>query len=195
MPNLPAFCDTCGTVFASGFQFENSRHITLSGCTSGPCPRCGGSGHIPDGVYNFLDNTIEILSAPSRSIEELSRLLKIVRKAIDEKADLAKLTKQIRDENPAFQSITDVLPTNKLELYGFLPILIALIQMLINSFSKPAPPNVTINNVFNQVYSAPPPAPTPIEKKIPLRVNKTGRNELCPCGSKRKYKLCCGRTN
>ncbi len=26
----------------------------------------------------------------------------------------------------------------------------------------------------------------------PARSNKTGRNELCPCGSGRKYKRCCG---
>jgi uncharacterized protein YecA (UPF0149 family) len=36
----------------------------------------------------------------------------------------------------------------------------------------------------------PPPAPRiRIEKKYP----GTGRNERCPCGSGRKYKVCCGR--
>jgi len=27
----------------------------------------------------------------------------------------------------------------------------------------------------------------------PLRSTKTGRNDLCPCGSGKKYKKCCGR--
>ena len=32
----------------------------------------------------------------------------------------------------------------------------------------------------------------PAVKKKPLRVVKVGRNELCPCGSGKKYKKCCG---
>ena len=31
------------------------------------------------------------------------------------------------------------------------------------------------------------------EKATPKRVNKIGRNELCPCGSGKKYKNCCGK--
>ena len=30
-------------------------------------------------------------------------------------------------------------------------------------------------------------------KKAPKRVNKIGRNDLCPCGSGRKFKQCCGK--
>ena len=30
-------------------------------------------------------------------------------------------------------------------------------------------------------------------KKQPKRVNKIGRNDLCPCGSGKKYKNCCGK--
>ena len=30
-------------------------------------------------------------------------------------------------------------------------------------------------------------------KKAPKRVNKIGRNDLCPCGSGKKYKQCCGK--
>ena len=31
------------------------------------------------------------------------------------------------------------------------------------------------------------------KKKEPKRVNKIGRNDLCPCGSGKKYKQCCGK--
>jgi preprotein translocase subunit SecA len=30
-------------------------------------------------------------------------------------------------------------------------------------------------------------------KKQPRHVEKIGRNDLCPCGSGKKYKKCCGR--
>ena len=32
-----------------------------------------------------------------------------------------------------------------------------------------------------------------VKKASPKRVNKIGRNDLCPCGSGRKYKQCCGK--
>ena len=32
-----------------------------------------------------------------------------------------------------------------------------------------------------------------IKKQTPKRVEKIGRNELCPCGSGKKYKQCCGK--
>lgn len=32
-----------------------------------------------------------------------------------------------------------------------------------------------------------------MEKQAPIRVEKIGRNELCPCGSGKKYKKCCGQ--
>ena len=31
------------------------------------------------------------------------------------------------------------------------------------------------------------------KKHQPIRHKKIGRNELCPCGSGKKYKRCCGR--
>src|SRR5574344_890952 len=34
---------------------------------------------------------------------------------------------------------------------------------------------------------------TKIKKAAPKRVAKIGRNELCPCGSGKKYKQCCGK--
>ena len=34
--------------------------------------------------------------------------------------------------------------------------------------------------------------PEPDERQQPVRSEKTGRNEPCPCGSNLKYKRCCG---
>ena len=32
-----------------------------------------------------------------------------------------------------------------------------------------------------------------VAKKQPKKSKKIGRNELCPCGSGKKYKQCCGK--
>src|SRR4051794_22683306 len=37
------------------------------------------------------------------------------------------------------------------------------------------------------------PARSGLSASAGLKPNKTGRNDLCPCGSGRKYKVCCGR--
>src|SRR5712691_4196594 len=98
--HVPAFCDTCGTVFNSGIVVENATNITFVGNSAGPCPVCGGMGHIPDGVFNFVGNTIQILSAPQRTVNELSRLAQIIREAREKKETPEEVAKKIREELP-----------------------------------------------------------------------------------------------
>ena len=100
MPSIPAFCDTCGTAFPSGLFFEKALKVTLYGNVSGPCPSCGGMGHVPDGVFNFIDNTIEILSAPQRTVEELTRLVQIIHEAKAKQQSNEQVVAQIREELP-----------------------------------------------------------------------------------------------
>jgi hypothetical protein len=50
-------------VFPSGIEVKNARNITMVGNTAGPCPVCGGIGEIPDGVYDFVGDTIRVVAA------------------------------------------------------------------------------------------------------------------------------------
>ncbi|MDO6851650.1 hypothetical protein Q4S57_27795 [Priestia megaterium] len=83
MPMMPAICNNCKNSFPSGIFIEGSK-INLSGNTAGPCPKCGNLGHIPEWVFNIIDNEIKIVSAPERTVQELSRFTSIVRKAREE---------------------------------------------------------------------------------------------------------------
>lgn len=188
MPSIPAFCDTCGTAFPSGFSFENSFNITLSGNKSGPCPSCGDMGHIPDGVFNFIGNTIEILSAPQRSVQELTRLAQIFREAKAKQHSNEQVSAQVKQELPGLSALADLLPKNRGELYGFLSLVLAAIALL-NPLPQ-ASQHITVNvsQVVEQTLAdARAIAPKPSQKS-----QKTGRNEPCPCGSGMKYKRCCG---
>lgn len=189
MPAIPAFCDTCGTAFPSGFSFDNASNITLSGCRSGPCPSCGGMGHIPDGVFNFIGNTIEILSAPQRTIRELTRLAQILRDAKEKQQTNEQVAEKIKNEIPSLSPLADLLPKNRGELYGFLAVVLAAIQLLTQA-PQPAQ-NITINvtQVVEQTLAAA--SATSIKRQTPPS-KKVGRNEKCPCGSGGKYKHCCG---
>lgn len=189
MPSVPAFCDTCGTVFNSGIFIEDSTNISFTGNRSGPCPSCGGMGHIPDGVFNFIGNTIEILSAPERTIAELTRLAQILREAKAKAETREQVVSRIEKELPSLSGLVKLLPKNKSELYGFLAVVLAAVQLF--SQTPPTQNSTTINvtQVIQQVIAEPSSfkaAPVINPKK------KIGRNKLCPCGSGVKYKRCCG---
>jgi hypothetical protein len=186
MPAVPAFCDTCGTPFASGFVVENS-HGSFSGCRSGPCPNCGGIGHVPDGVFKFVGDTIQVLSAPERSIAELSRLAALIRETTERRATPEEVVAAIRKELPWFRRLADLLPTDRGELYGFLALVLAAAQLGISQDGTTIN-NITVNQVVERACPSrqqPPASPRPVAKK-------QGRNEQCACGSGKKYKKCCG---
>ena len=191
---IPAFCDTCGAVFRSSIVAEDATNLTLVGIGAGPCPVCGGAGHIPDGVFNFVGNTIKILSAPQRTIDELSRLAKILREAREKKEAPEAVAQTIRDELPGLAGLADLLPRTRTELYAFLALIVAVITLISQSCGGGnTTPNVTVNQTINQVFIETEKSAKPRPKQRGSTRKKVGRNDPCPCGSGKKHKKCCGR--
>jgi hypothetical protein len=135
MPLMPAICDNCGAVFSSGVMGnDGALHTTFVNCTASPCPRCGGTGHIPDGIYNFIGNTIELLSGPQRTIDELKILAELLNKARRDKYSPQKLNEEIEKELPQFSSLLQkFLPKTKAEFYAFIGLILTAITIMINS--------------------------------------------------------------
>jgi hypothetical protein len=191
---VPALCDSCGNIFLSDIEVNNSIHISFSGCTSGPCPKCGGVGHIPDGLYNFIGNTIELLSGPARTVSELQRLEIILSQARDEGIPIEQVSKRIQDEVPELSSLKDFLPKSRSELYAFLTIIITIISLILGQLKQSQSPKIEINQVINLICQPQNPsilgAPkSRIKHKATVKVKKkVGRNAPCPCGSGKKYK-------
>ncbi|MEP0548069.1 MAG: hypothetical protein ABJF88_14130 [Rhodothermales bacterium] len=136
MPELPAFCDNCGAVFGSGFVIDNSVNVTLSGNKSGPCPVCGGMGSVPDGVFNFVGETMEILAAPQRTTDQLRRLAQILGSARQRNATPEEVKKEIRKEVPELSKLADWLPANRTELYAVIAIIVTLLFNLVDAGVK-----------------------------------------------------------
>jgi SEC-C motif len=187
MPSVPAFCDTCGTVFNSGIFVENSTNITFTGNRSGPCPNCGGMGHVPDGVFNFIGNTIEILSAPERTIAELTQLARILREAKEKSETREQVVSRVEREIPSLSKLVKLLPENRSELYGFLAVVLAAVQLFTQTPATPSSTTINVTQVIQQVITEP-----SASKTAPVKSKKIGHNEPCPCGSGVKYKRCCG---
>jgi len=169
-------------------------HTTFSNCSSGPCPTCGGMGHIPDGVYNFIGNTIELLSGPSRTRLELERLAEILSRAREQRASLDQVSERIQKEIPEMSSLRELLPKTRSELYSFIAIIITVIGLILGQIKQGGSARVTINEVVNVIYQQQhitaqdqvndPKVMDKVRKKV-------GRNDPCPCGSGKKYKKCC----
>lgn len=187
MPSVPAFCDTCSTVLNSGIFVENATNITFTGNQSGPCPNCGGMGHIPDGVFNFIGNTIEILSAPERTIAELTQLANILREAKAKSETREQVVSRIEKEVPSLSKLVKLLPENRSELYGFLAVVLAAIPLFTQTPAASSSTTINVTQIIQEVITEP-----SVSKTAPMESKKTGRNESCPCGSGVKYKRCCG---
>jgi hypothetical protein len=182
---------------------ENSIDIGFSNCSAGPCPTCGGVGHIPDGVYNFIGDTIELLSCPQRTVAELKRLALILSEAREEKLSPEEIIGKVNNELPGLNSFKDILPKNRNELYSFIGLIISIIMLLLTMTNNNSHKSeITINQVVNHIYEQ---QNVVVEKQQIYQIietdtkriekstnRKIGRNERCPCGSGKKYKFCCG---
>jgi hypothetical protein len=199
MPQVPAFCDTCEAIFPSGIFLENVSNITLVGNSAGPCPRCGGMGHIPDGIYNFIGQTIDLLSGPRRSVAQLQKLSDVLQNAQRQQASSEEIRATLKKELPELSSLSSALPENRNELYQFITIIISIISLMLTLWKdSKEPPKIEINEIINAITKQPQSHSTrrPQTKingsspKEKAKKRKIGRNELCYCGSGKKYKYC-----
>lgn len=81
MAQLPAFCDTCGTVFPSGYGGGGGSLMFMEACKAGPCPTCGGLGTVPDGSFKMEDTLVTLLSGPATSFERIAKLAVVIRES------------------------------------------------------------------------------------------------------------------
>jgi len=160
---IPAICDNCSTIFNSGIVVANSYDISFSGCIAGPCPKCGSNGHVPDGLYNIVNETIEILRAPDISVREMLKFAQKLKTGLESNFDHHTIIEEIENEHREFERLSDILPKNRNELYAFITIIIMVIQLLISTHSSQNDTtninyNITnnytetiINNIYNDI--------------------------------------------
>lgn len=187
--NLPAICNKCGTVFSSGFAVSGNSSITMEGCSSGPCPKCGGIGNVPNGVYNFINGALSLLSSDNYSKSDLRYLTNELRKIKDNKASIEEVALEVEETSPKFSEILDLLPKTREEKrndFQFWINTIISLLMLLTTFksSTSNANNINIEQVINVMYQS--------EELHSDYSKDIGRNEKCPCGSGLKFKKCHG---
>jgi hypothetical protein len=204
MPMIPAFCTRCDAIFASGIFAANGINFTFVGNTAGPCPKCGGMGRIPDGVYNFIDQTIHLVSGPATTIRDLQRLVQLLENARAQKDSGEEIARKIEKEVPQLASVRDLLPKTRTELYAFITLFLVIVGWWITIGSRDGLSKFELEALRGMLLEramsahAPTNKPTVQPPAIPHQKpnsghKKVGRNQRCPCGSGLKYKRCHGR--
>jgi len=148
-------------------------------------------GHTPDGVFNFVEGVIEVVSAPQRTVDELTRFAEILRTARERRESADDVSSRIKRELPSLSAIADLLPKDRNQLYGFLGVLIAGVTLAVQLMQNQQPTtSITINQVITQTYDQPQKNPNNRDRGGSA-IGQPGRNAPCPCGSGKKYKHCC----
>ena len=90
-------------------------------------------GSIPDGVFDFVDNAIYVLSAPDITIDRLRKLTTVLRNTQREQMDSEEIAKRIQDEVPELSSLRDLFLRSRVEADQFCTLLIMLVGVLIQA--------------------------------------------------------------
>ena len=131
--------------FLSGFlNLSGNSSVTMRGCgTKGPCPRCGSTVTIADGVYR---------SVPLGGATVLLNDLSVLERAVDflrvqqQKDQPTAITKQqANTEIPELSCLWDLLPKKRSEAYTVIGILITVLLFIITQCrqSPKDPPKLT----------------------------------------------------
>jgi hypothetical protein len=135
--SLPATCQRCGLVFASGFTASGEvRELTLAGNLS-QCPRCGGMAPVIEGRFDIRQGVIQALDGASA--EDLRRVLRI----LQEETDPTRIVKRIEREAPSAARLVSWLKENR-DLATWAAVLIAVIGLCRGPSTEPLPPSVNI---------------------------------------------------
>jgi hypothetical protein len=95
---------------------------------------------VPDGVFNAVGDTLELISGPKRTYRDLERLAALLRSAQAAKLSPRDAAELLRTEAPEFKSIGD-------ELYAFLSMLIAAIAILVSHRDSESEKDQVIQNI------------------------------------------------
>lgn len=161
MPKLPAICDTCGTIFPSGYSVSGSGTMNAYGNISGPCPKCKGMGHVPDGQYQAIAESLSANLVNFKDIKALEKLSQLLNTAINEN-DFSGIKNNLKKEAPNWKSVWNLLPEenigNAIAVYMFI---LAIIQtaVALYALSKPVEQNIIINQSYQYFYKSRPQVP------------------------------------
>lgn len=211
--DIPALCPKCGIIFnthsgyfeypvddINGILYEHvsenptTRVISLNG-TAG-CPVCNyEKAEFRCDLFEYVRKTFKELK--ELGLPEMVYLEKLIKKLSENLTEENfKKTKEEAESKikglTIFQRIND---SRLAVIFAFIQIILVTIQIIQNSVETKQP--ITIENVYQVTLKQEAKEvnidsiKNEVKKNTPPQKKKIGRNELCPCGSGKKFKKCC----
>lgn len=192
--------------------------VEFRGVTVGPCPRCGGTGRVPDGIYEFASRAFSRLA--SRPTPDLQRLLEILQRFESGLATPDEVREEVDEQVPAASSlIAKMLSAEGAATAAWLAVLLMIVLDLLGRGSGPdhahqAEVNVDqrtdldvsvevdvvqdlsddeVARIVDEVLERQRLTSKAETHAAMERMQKVGRNAPCPCGSGQKHKRCHGK--
>jgi hypothetical protein len=158
MATLPVFCGNCGAVWGARNIIGGSgaRGITLSNATAGPCPNCGGTGRVPDGVYDLMDDTLAVVQSAALPKTTLQALIDLLESLNRGEATADEVMEKVRDEAPDLAPTVNVY-LQKTDRAGWIAVLIAILALLMQTPG-------TVNDVSELLHKNPAVPPVATER-------------------------------
>jgi hypothetical protein len=162
---VPAICRDCGAVIPSGIEVEGGGNLMMVGNTVGPCPVCGGIGEVPDGVYDFVGDTIRVVATSGYSRDQLQRLADLIAQARVAGASPREVVLQIEREAPELSEVAKrlLVPRTPADLGAWLTLLLMALQMLLSTSGRQDLSEAEVNRLTDQAVERAmkePPPPT-----------------------------------
>jgi hypothetical protein len=164
---IPAICKTCGEVFVTeqfihvdpGIGFE------MRGNDVGPCPRCGGVGHIPDGRYEAVEGAVRYLADPTMTIGDLEKLRNIFERAQQKNASAVEVADAINEQVPRAAGLGALLQDAALPLAAWLTVILTALMLLLQLRSQePSLSPDQIDNIVHRILDETRDVPEPGEQ-------------------------------
>lgn len=199
MTAFVAFCENpeCGAVFEAPNLVGGSGNATIhmTNTRVGPCPVCGSSGLIPDGIYQYASHAVSLLTGPETSIHVLRQVHEILRHAKSKPEDKEAVLKEVEAVSPQVAGALQQAPEASNYL-NWVTVLIALVALAIQVHTSYFKGDDVEKQFRDHLLEENSELREQNKKAIPYKRNKpkTQRNDPCPCGSGKKYKKCCGLT-
>jgi len=132
---IPAICDSplCrhGYLVLQTFEIEEGAAIALRDMVVGPCPRCGSSATIPDGIYRKVNFKGIHSSGSYAQVELLQRMVGFMRAQIAANKTSALIAEEAAKELPHLQGWFDHLPKKRPQAYTLLEIFVTVLLFII----------------------------------------------------------------
>jgi hypothetical protein len=125
-------------LFATESIIGGNVRVTFENVGFGPCPVCGESGRVLDGTFEFIGNTINVLSAPEWSQERLRWLEQRIRAAQQGAVALEQILDEVVGEAADLQALITRLSGLGWKAAQILAVLLTIIMFMQSQATPPA---------------------------------------------------------